>query len=188
MTAHQDTTVRLLPAPASDPPYDDGEPLPRAGARQGDVQGTLALAFLLPGDVPAVPEPPAWLRLVVSADPERRPTPRVDLPDPLPWAARLAQAVVEVLSGDRPCAQLLRWTTEGVHAELRLRAGRAARAGATVRLGSARPEVRAVRLCEPADGVAEVCAVIAGPDRCRALALRLEGADGRWLCTALQVG
>ena len=188
MTAQPDHAVRLLPVPASDPPYDDGEPLPRAGARQDDVQGTLALAFLLPGDVPAVPEPPARLRLVVAADPERRPTPRADLPDPLPWAARLAQAVVEVLSGDRPCAQLLRWTTEGVHAELRRRAGRAARAGATARLGAARPGVRSVRLCEPADGVAEVCAVIAGPDRCRALALRLEGADGRWLCTALQVG
>jgi hypothetical protein len=180
------TSVRLLPVPACDPPYED--PDPRLGVSgPGDVQGTLALAFVLPGDLPAVPEPPARLRLVAD-DPERRPTPRSDLPDPLPWAARLAQAVVEVLAGDRPCAQLLRWTTESVHAQLKLRAGRAARAGATVRLGSARPGIRSVRLCEPADGIAEVCAVVAHQGRCRALALRLEGADGRWLCTALQVG
>jgi hypothetical protein len=63
--------------------------------------------------------------------------------------------------------------------------------------------VRSVRVCEPADGVAEVSAVVvgleavaatkgrtgaAGRRRCRAVALRLEGVDGRWMMTALTMG
>jgi hypothetical protein len=48
--------------------------------------------------------------------------------------------------------------------------------------------VRSVRVSEPHDGVAEVCAVVQQGPRCRAIALRLEGIDGRWQCTALQIG
>jgi hypothetical protein len=40
---------------------------------------------------------------------------------------------------------------------------------------------------EPADGVAEVCAVVSHGERFRAIALRLEGIDGRWRCTVLQL-
>jgi hypothetical protein len=45
-----------------------------------------------------------------------------------------------------------------------------------------------VRVCEPADGVAEAAAVVHGPQRTRAVALRLEGMDGRWRVTAFQAG
>jgi hypothetical protein len=48
--------------------------------------------------------------------------------------------------------------------------------------------VRSVRVSEPTDGVAEVCAIVQQGPRCRAIALRLEGIDGRWQCTALQIG
>jgi aerobic-type carbon monoxide dehydrogenase small subunit (CoxS/CutS family) len=48
--------------------------------------------------------------------------------------------------------------------------------------------VRTVRVCEPADGVAEACAVVIDGNRVRALALRLVGLDGRWRVEALQVG
>ena len=34
------------------------------------------------------------------------------------WAARFAQATVEVLGGDRPLSQLLRWTTARVYQDL----------------------------------------------------------------------
>ena len=48
--------------------------------------------------------------------------------------------------------------------------------------------VRRVRVCEPADGIVEACAVVVSHGRVRALALRLEGLDGRWLVTALTIG
>lgn len=113
------------------------------------------------------------------------PTRSADLPDPLVWSRGLAQVVVEVLAGLRPASQLLRWTTTLVHEQiLRLAAHPSPARGRTTR----RPVVRSVRVCEPADGVAEVSAVVAGHPRTRALALRLEGGDGRWRVTVLEAG
>ena len=55
--------------------------------------------------------------------------------------------------------------------------------------GPRRPAiVRRVRVCEPADGIVEACAVVVSNGRVRAMALRLEGLDGRWLVTALTIG
>jgi hypothetical protein len=45
-----------------------------------------------------------------------------------------------------------------------------------------------VRVTEPADGVAEVSALVRRGLRVTAVALRLEGMDGRWQCTALELG
>jgi hypothetical protein len=44
-------------------------------------------------------------------------------------------------------------------------------------------QVRSVHLCEPVDGVAEASVVVAGALRWWALALRLEGLNGRWVLT-----
>jgi hypothetical protein len=96
------------------------------------------------------------------------------------------QAIVEVTSGARPVGQLIRWTTTDVYDTIQRRIARAGLLGETgKRVGAI---VRSVRVDEPVDGVAEVCAVIQHGARCRAIALRLEGVDGRWQCTALQVG
>ena len=113
-------------------------------------------------------------------------TPRALLPAPTPWAGRLVQAIVEVIGGARPVAQLVRWTSTDVYDSVRRRSRYLAVAddGAR-RVGSI---VRSVHVVEPADGVAEVCAVVQHGSRCRAVALRLEGVDGRWQCTALQLG
>jgi hypothetical protein len=46
----------------------------------------------------------------------------------------------------------------------------------------------AVHVCEPVDGVAEVSAVARRDGRAHAVAARLEGIDGRWRCTAVQIG
>ena len=48
--------------------------------------------------------------------------------------------------------------------------------------------VRCVRVCEPADGGVEGCAVVVVHGRVRAVAVRLEGMDGRWRATAVEVG
>jgi len=45
-----------------------------------------------------------------------------------------------------------------------------------------------VHVCEPVDGVAEISAVARRAGRAHAIAARLEGIDGRWRCTAVQIG
>jgi hypothetical protein len=45
--------------------------------------------------------------------------------------------------------------------------------------------VSSTHVFEPADGVVEATAVVVGGPRARAVALRLEGWDGRWRCTRL---
>jgi hypothetical protein len=114
-----------------------------------------------------------------------QPTRRDDLPDPRPWAGHIAQALVEVMAGARPAPQLLRWTTPEVYAVVARRASVSTRRGLPP---TRRATVRSVRICEPADGVVEACAVVVDGSRIRALAMRLVGLDGRWRVEALQVG
>jgi hypothetical protein len=114
------------------------------------------------------------------------------LPAPMPWAGRLVQAVLEVVSGARPASQLVRWTTAPIYEALCASVTppqTAARAGSRRIVATRFAEVvRSVHVSEPCDGVVEVCAIVQQGPRCRAIALRLEGIDGRWQCTALQIG
>ena len=202
ITAPQPTpALRLLPTPAWEPPYSETGDAPALARREQHSaaarQQALPLAFVLPGGVPAVPEP--RLRLVDTArthsgrpadademfDPQ--PTPRVRLPDPRFWGGKLVQAMLEVDAGVRPVAQLRRWTSDAVYARLARRSHhrRYLRARSADPLAQ-RVWVRSVRACEPADGVAEVSAVVHQGGRVRALAVRLEGTDGRWRCTVLE--
>jgi hypothetical protein len=200
MTPSDGAGVRLLPVPQSQPPYDDElDPRPR----DPSTQGALALAYVLPGGLPAVPEPSAQLRLLAdsrTAVPRdralahddglpaltaRRPTPSAALPEPRRWTARLAQALAEALAGYRPVQQLLAWTDEEVYTTVTLRAITARQRARAPQFG--RPLVRALRVSTPRDGVVEASAVVQVGRRCRALAFRLEGLDGRWRCTALEV-
>jgi hypothetical protein len=180
---------RLAPAPSTEPPYDAGTA--RSGRAAGSaIQGTLALTFTLPSGVPATPA--AWLRLVPPLPPTADvPPPRApqrSLPDAREWAATLAQAVVEVLAGERPVAQLTHWTTPSVFAQLARRAAIVAGRSTAQRTAAPRIVLRRVHVGRPADGVVEASTVIHGPDRARALAFRLEDTGGRWICTVLELG
>lgn len=171
--------------------------------RRQATQGTLALDLADPV-APAQPdtEPAPARHLSLVADPAgdseeeqedalfaRQSTPTVALPDPRPWSGRFVQALVEALTGRRAVAQLLRWTDESVYAELQQRARTAARlTGTASRSHSHRPVVRSVHVCQPQDGVAEASVHVRHGGRSRAIAVRLEGLDGRWRCTALQLG
>lgn len=122
-----------------------------------------------------------------------RATPTVDLPDPGRWAGQFVQAATEVAVGLRPAVQLVRWTNEDVYNRLARRGEVATRARRAGRLGSAqgpagRPRVRSVRTCELRDGIVEASAVVGDAERTRAVALRLEGLDGRWRVTVLELG
>ncbi|MFI7067263.1 Rv3235 family protein [Kribbella sp. NPDC050124] len=125
-----------------------------------------------------------------SPDPSGTPaaaTPGV--PDARVWGGRLAQAVSEVLAGDRPISQLVRFTDDVVFAELTRRVRLLGlTTTATGRGAKERSALRSVRVCCPAKDVAEVAAHVRHGHRSRAIALRLEIRRNRWVCTALELG
>jgi len=182
----QSPRLRRLPVPVAQPHpalrvvRDGPEDVPAA-------QGTLSL-----------PLPPTGigndvgLGVDVGGDPAddsaaHRPAAGPVLPDPGQWAAQFVQAAVEVTSGMRPSSQLLRWTSDEVRGMLTRRAELARQAvlrGRRLR----RSVVRSTRVCLLRDGVAEACVLVNDGARVRAVALRLEGHDGRWRVTALQIG
>jgi Family of unknown function (DUF6459) len=184
-------SLRLLPAPDPEPPLH--EPTRASHLRLvRPVQDQLPLDWPLANGMPSTPRPTGLVlirgRQADGDDFGPVPTPREALPEPAPWAARLVQGIAEVLALDRPLTQLVRWASPDVYDDLRLRVdsrrrGRAQRD----RVPGRRPTVRSVHVTEPSDGVAEVCAVVDEGRRPRAYALRLEGADGRWRATALDL-
>jgi hypothetical protein len=160
---------------------------PTAHAEAADLAG--GFESVLAPDAPVAPR--AAVVQLRRSSPARRisagaPRTRRDLlPDPKPSAERLAQAIVEVLAGARPAGQLTGLATLDV---LRLLARGAGYFGVGQGGLPRRPIVGSVHVSEPCDGVVEACAVINTGSRPRALALRLEGIDGQWRCTAINLG
>lgn len=210
-TGRSNGPIRLLPAVVSDPPFDDegpgpavSWPIPWLGTqeksgwtssdqlvpRRGWTDGSLALA-----------DPLIWRQLTLQLvepmgasgsvedadsaddDDDNGPihTPTRELPASRPAARNYVRALLEVLTGDRPLAQLARSATPQVYAQLEA-AGRLA--GPRSWAGS----VHSVHVSEPADGIAEVAAVVERQKRYHAVALRLEGRDGRWVMTRIRLG
>lgn len=114
-------------------------------------------------------------------------TPRSELPEPEPLLKNLTIGVLEVLAGVREVDQLARWFGEDAFRALVTRANLSARARSARGVAAARPAHRilTIRHDAPADGVVEAVVIVAGPARTRAVALRLEGWDGRWRATSL---
>ena len=156
----------------------------------GSTQGTLALDLLPrldpPGGTEAAENAPTGVRgdvvpidLIVRRQLES-------------WSRRYAQAVVEIVNGDRPATQLVRWTAPRVYDELARRAQIVARAGVHQagqgrgRQPVVRPAVHNVRTCFIGTGVAEVSVHVRYGARSRALAARFEHLHNRWVCTALE--
>lgn len=167
--------LRLLPVPVSEPPFDDELPLhlvaPVAPRPIGPLHALSRLRL--------VPEPP------LQDDDEQQVytrTPVADLPSSRPVARALVQGLLEVHAGVRPLAQLRRWTTTELYARLELAVSDQSRAGGWRPTGST---VRSLHVQEQPEGVAEVCATVRRGSRAAAVALRLEGLDGRWCCTDL---
>ena len=161
-------TVRRVPR--LEPPYDD-EVSEAARRRVQSEQ--------LPFEEPA---PRRFEHDIDFFDPQ--PTPRRNLPDPEAWATRFLQAVVETLAGARASFQLHEWTNQEVYTRIVSQAHTGRWPGPV----ALQPVVRSVHVGEPADGVAEVCAVVQRGARFFAMAARLEGFDGRWRAVALELG
>ncbi len=169
--------LRLVPIPPNDPPFDDEAPVTGAVLRLVPPPPPVPLRLL-----PA-PTPAPHLRVV--ADLEEEPGGRTatsDLPPARPFALALVQRLLEVLAGVRPVAQLQRDTS----LELFDRLGQVV--STQPRHRGPRPDRRAVHslhIQQRPDGVAEVCATVRKGQRLAALALRLEGVNGRWTCMQL---
>lgn len=160
--------LRLLPAPCSEPPYDDERPGGRPLPLRPTALGARPLRV-----VPPLADDESW-------EPAR--TAASDLPPAQPFAHALVQRLLEVLAGVRPLKQLQRDTTLDVYDELeRVLATRP-------RVSGPRPDgraIRSVRVQQRPEGVAEVSATVRRGNRYGAVALRLEGVDGAWRCTEL---
>jgi hypothetical protein len=161
--------VTVRPAPPREPPFDDEVPQRH-------------LHLVGPHDRP-LPFAPSRRRLTDPRDVfAMQPTGRGQLPDPRWFGRRLLIGLLESIAGRRAPQQL------AAHLSPAVLAGLVAER-TTPRPGWTQPAVlRSMRVCEPADGVAEISAVIQTGARFRAVALRLEGLDGRWRCVRLQLG
>jgi hypothetical protein len=164
------TLVRVRPAPALDPPYDD-EPEPPL------VEPYLSRPGTPGGHDPAPPGP------AVSAAASR-------------VVRRYLELCLEVLGGYRPLAHLRPHTELARFDEVATQLARLGGPGrsALVRPGSGparvpadRPRLRHLRMCEVRPGAVEAAAVLGRGEQIRAMTLRLEQRDTGWLCTHLEV-
>jgi hypothetical protein len=165
------TTARRPPAGPVQPPRPQGlRPLPQP-------PGAPPLAG--PGAVP----PPEAAPL---AAPARQRSSDAELA-----ARRFATVCLEVLNGYRPMAHLRRLVDprgfEMIACGIRRRAydpGPARPAGPPMR--PPRVQIRRIRVCEPALGVAEASVVYSRGGLAWSMAIRLELRHRRWLCTVAQ--
>ncbi|MEP6598832.1 MAG: Rv3235 family protein [Actinomycetota bacterium] len=168
-------SVTVRPAPRREPPLDDERPQRH-------------LSLVGPYDRPLPFAMPSTRRLSETRDPFAvRPTGRGELPDPESFGRRLLVGVLEALAGRRPVQQLTPHLSPSVYGGLVADLERSGRSG-RARTWHSPATVRSVRVCEPADGVAELAAVVQIGTRYRAVAARFEGLDGRWRCVRLQLG
>lgn len=164
--------LRIAVVPTPQPPLDERAPLrlivpgvrpPRPLHRPGPRPRPK-------GSVPDADFGPVW-------------SSRVDLPPAREAGRRVLTIALEALAGRRPMAQLQPLTTSGVQTALST-----GRRPAWCETGTAPVALGTVHVCEPVDGVAEVSAVAHRAGRAHAVAARLEGIDGRWRCTRIQIG
>lgn len=150
------------------------------------VQGTLALELGPRVEVPERGSEPTSLGAgldVVRVDLARRR--RFE-----EHARRVGAAVVEIVGGDRPVSQLLRWTSPDVYHDLARRAhlvaAAAGRRPAAGGIQSVRPQLAGVRTSFVTDSCAEVSLHVRYGPRSRAVAARFELRRERWQVTALE--
>lgn len=181
--------LRVLPS--TEPPYDDERPehertWPRT-AWCGWEQLTLIDRTELTQPVLV---PPVF---AVDEEPELVAAPQGDVfdqevePEPSPdglapageTSQRYVRAFLEVLSGQRQLRTLAKVLAPDVMDELDGR-------GADLDVVWA-ATLQSVRICEPVPGVAEISAVVIGPQRTQALTMRICGFDGVWVVTQAAV-
>ena len=103
------------------------------------------------------------------------PTSASDLPDLNIWILKFGISVLEIWASRRSPTQLSRWCHQSIYSELVRGVGTVSEVG----------KIRKIYRCEPLDGISEATLTVKFEKRVRALVLRFEGVDKRWLCTSL---
>ena len=105
-------------------------------------------------------------------------------------AARIGAALVEIVGGDRPVSQVLRWTTPEVYQDLARRAHLVAaavgRRPGTGGIQSVRPQLVGAHTSFVSETCAEVSLHVRYGRRSRAVAARFELIRDRWQVSALE--
>jgi hypothetical protein len=111
------------------------------------------------------------------------------LGDPNPVLAFLAQAVIETLAGVRDIDQSARWLSDSVYQQLRQRSLASKRSRLDKNQSAMRPNlvIGKISSFSPRDGVVEGVVIVHNRDRARAVAIRLEGYNGRWRAKSVAV-
>jgi hypothetical protein len=125
---------------------------------------------------------PSKLYLVPSRfddefDPDFAPEPTSarDLPELQGWTERFAHSIVEIWAGRRSPRQVESLCHHRIFSELVRQSGSQKEIG----------HIRKIHIQEPLDGICEATITIRYENRLRAMLVRFEGIDKRWLCTAL---
>lgn len=105
------------------------------------------------------------------------PTSASNLPGLADWNRTLILSVLEIWAGKRSPNQMARWCNSSVYQDL----------VKNVRSQSLVGKLRKLHIQEPLDGLCEAIGTVRFNERLRAIAIRLEGVDGRWLCTNLKL-
>lgn len=110
-------------------------------------------------------------------DPEFAPEPTSaqDLPDLAQWTSRFVLNVVEIWAGRRSPTQLVSQCHYKIFSELVRKSGSQKQVG----------HIRKIHIQEPLDGICEATITVRYEDRLRAILVRFEGIDKRWICTTL---
>lgn len=103
------------------------------------------------------------------------PTSAADLPDITELTQKFIHNIVEIWAGRRSVTQVQAMCHHRVFSELQRRSGKQMEVG----------RIRKLRVTQPLDGISESTVTIRYGDRLRVAAIRFEGQDKRWLCTAL---
>ena len=108
------------------------------------------------------------------------------------WIGRVVQACVEIVGGDRPITQAVRWMSSPVYAQLNRRTTTLARVGGyapgVARVQRVRPRVTGVVSSCPSPDVVEAAVVVRTGHLARAVAVQFRLVEDRWLCTVLDFG
>ena len=105
------------------------------------------------------------------------PTSATELPELHAWTMKFAVSVVEIWAGRRQPAQLISKCHRQIYMKLLKQVGSQKEIG----------RIRSIHQCQPLDGICESTITVRFGDRLRAMVIRFEGVDQRWLCTELRL-
>ncbi|MFM1826469.1 MAG: hypothetical protein RLZZ37_1104 [Actinomycetota bacterium] len=105
------------------------------------------------------------------------------LPEPKAWTKQLVTGIAEVLIGERPIFQLMRWVSFDVYLEI----DKNIKQRNNKNSQRIRPLIRSVHIDQTSENVVQAIAVIQKGKRGRGMGIRLEAEEDRWRCTELLV-